>query len=79
VVDHIVGIRPANQERRPFVGLHPSHPSIGICNGMGTKGCSLAPYFANQLIEHCETGSPIHAEARLERFEEILKKQANTN
>jgi len=46
---------------------------------MGTKGCSLAPYFANQLIEHCETGSPIHAEARLERFEEILKKQANTN
>ena len=74
VMDHIAGIRPANQERRPFVGLHPSYPSIGICNGMGTKGCSLAPYFANQLIEHCEKGSPIHPEARLERFEEILKK-----
>ena len=74
VMDHIAGIRPANQERRPFVGLHPSYPSIGICNGMGTKGCSLAPYFANQLIEHCETGTPIHPEARLERFEEILKK-----
>ena len=74
VMDHIAGIRPANQERRPFVGLHPSHPAIGICNGMGTKGCSLAPYFANQLIEHCETGTPIHPEASLERFEEILKK-----
>jgi glycine/D-amino acid oxidase-like deaminating enzyme len=74
VMDHIAGIRPANQERRPFVGLHPSYPSIGICNGMGTKGCSLAPYFANQLIEHCETGTPIHPEASLERFEEILKK-----
>lgn len=74
VMDHIAGIRPANQERRPFVGLHPSYPSIGICNGMGTKGCSLAPYFANQLIEHCEKGSPIHTEASLERFEEILKK-----
>ena len=74
VMDHIAGIRPANQERRPFVGLHPSYPSIGICNGMGTKGCSLAPYFANQLIEHCEKGSPIHPEASLERFEEIFKK-----
>ena len=74
VVDHIAGIRPANQERRPFVGLHPSYPTIGICNGMGTKGCSLAPYFAHQLIEHCEQGSPIHPEASLERFEQILKK-----
>jgi glycine/D-amino acid oxidase-like deaminating enzyme len=74
VVDHIAGIRPANQERRPFVGLHPSYPAIGICNGMGTKGCSLAPYFAHQLIAHCEQGSPIHPEASLERFEQILKK-----
>jgi glycine/D-amino acid oxidase-like deaminating enzyme len=74
VVDHIVGIRPANQERRPFVGLHPIYPAMGICNGMGTKGCSLAPYFAHQFIEHCETGTPIHPEASLERFEEILKK-----
>ena len=79
VVDHITGIRPANQERRPFVGLHPVYPAIGICNGMGTKGCSLAPYFAHQFIEHCEKGIPIHPEASLERFEEILKKQANTN
>jgi glycine/D-amino acid oxidase-like deaminating enzyme len=78
VVDHIAGIRPANQERRPFVGLHPSYPAIGICNGMGTKGCSLAPYFAHQLIEHCENGTPIHAEASLERFEQILKKTLGT-
>lgn len=68
IVDHITGIRPANQERRPFVGLHPLYTSIGICNGMGTKGCSLAPYFANALIEHCEIGTPIHPEASLERF-----------
>ena len=78
VVDHIAGIRPANQERRPFVGLHPAYPAIGICNGMGTKGCSLAPYFAHQLIEHCENGTPIHAEASLDRFEQILKKTPGT-
>jgi glycine/D-amino acid oxidase-like deaminating enzyme len=78
VVDHIVGIRPANQERRPFMGLHPVYPAMGICNGMGTKGCSLAPYFAHQFIEHCENGLPIHPEASLDRFEEILKKNPST-
>jgi glycine/D-amino acid oxidase-like deaminating enzyme len=78
VVDHIAGIRPANQERRPFIGLHPVYPAIGICNGMGTKGCSLAPYFAHQFIEYCEKGVPIHPEASLARFEEILKKTRPT-
>jgi len=68
VIGHLAGIRPANQERRPFVGMHPVHSAIGICNGMGTKGCSLAPYFANALIAHCEKGTPIHPEASLERF-----------
>lgn len=75
IVDHLVGIRPANQERRPFVGLHPTYSCIGICNGMGTKGCSLAPYFAHALITHCENGTPIHPEASLERFNLILKNQ----
>ena len=78
VVDHIAGIRPANQERRPFVGIHPVYPAMGICNGMGTKGCSLAPYFAYQLIEHFENGAPIHAEASLDRFDQILKKTPDT-
>lgn len=72
VVDHITGVRPANQDRRPFVGLHPLHPQIGICNGMGTKGCSIAPYFAAQLVANILTGSPIHPEASLERFNKLL-------
>lgn len=73
IVDHITGIRPANTERRPFVGVHPSFPSIAICNGMGTKGCSLAPYFSKQLIEYIENGKAIDAEADIKRFESILK------
>ena len=72
VVDHLVGIRPANTERRPFVGLHPQFPHLGICNGMGTKGCSLAPYFTKQLIDHIEQGSLIAPEADVKRFSAIL-------
>ena len=73
MVDHITGLRPANQERRPFVGLHPIYKALGICNGMGTKGCSLSPYFAQELIAHCENGTAIHPEASLERFKSILE------
>ena len=40
IVDHLAGIRPATLERRPFVGLHPLYPNIGILNGMGTKAVS---------------------------------------
>ena len=69
ITDHITGIRPANTERRPFVGTHPQHPRIAICNGMGTKGCSLAPYFTKQLIDYLELGKPIHPEASIERFQ----------
>lgn len=73
VVDHITGIRPANTQRRPFVGMHPIYPQLAICNGMGTKGCSLAPYFTNELMLHIEQGNPIEAEASLDRFKSIFK------
>lgn len=68
VVDHRAGVRPATLERRPFVGFHPQRPVIGILNGMGTKGCSLAPFFSRQLIRHWMNQEPIHPEASIERF-----------
>ncbi len=73
IIDHIVGVRPANRDRRPFVGMHPSYPQLGICNGMGTKGCSLAPYFTSQLIDHLELGLPIAPEATINRFQNLLQ------
>lgn len=73
IVDHIAGIRPTNTQRRPFIGIHPTHPQLAICNGMGTKGCSLAPYFTAQLLEHLEQGVMLDPEASIERFSTILK------
>jgi glycine/D-amino acid oxidase-like deaminating enzyme len=74
IVDHLAGIRPATIERRPFVGIHPLHPNIGILNGMGTKGCSLAPYFAKQLVDQLCFKKPILAEADVSRFKKILSR-----
>jgi len=72
ILDHRAAIRPANLERRPFVGLHPHYPSLGILNGMGTKGCSLAPWFARELANHLLLGTPIHPQADMARFTKIL-------
>jgi hypothetical protein len=56
------------------VGLHPVHTNIGILNGMGTKGCSLAPYFARQLVEHLLYQHSITGEADIKRFSRILSR-----
>lgn len=74
VVDHKAAVRPATVERRPFVGLHPRHPQLGILNGTGSKGTSLAPYFAHQLVQHLVYGTPILKEADIARFTRILTK-----
>ena len=74
VVDHIASLRPAVAvERRPFAGFHPHIPQVGILNGMGTKGCSLAPYFAKQLVENFVSGKPIDPLADVVRFRRMLK------
>ena len=72
IVDHKASVRPANIERRPFAGMHPIYKNTGILNGMGAKGCSLAPFFANQLTEHLVAGKEISPEADIKRFSKIL-------
>ena len=74
IVAHKAAVRPATLERRPFVGLHPHIPAIGILNGMGTKGASLAPFFAAQLVQHLVHGLPLSEEADILRFSRILSR-----
>lgn len=74
ILDHQAAVRPANMERRPFVGLHPLHASIGVFNGMGTKGCSLSPYFAKQFTQHLIHQEPLHPLADVQRFKKILSR-----
>jgi glycine/D-amino acid oxidase-like deaminating enzyme len=74
VLSHKAAVRPATIERRPFVGFHPQFPQIGILNGMGTKGTSLAPYFAHQLTQYLVYDFPISEEADVKRFTRILSR-----
>jgi glycine/D-amino acid oxidase-like deaminating enzyme len=74
ILEHFASIRPATLERRPFVGFHPLYPHIGILNGLGTKGCSLAPYFASQLVKKLMGKGGIHPLADINRFERIMSR-----
>lgn len=76
ILEHRAAIRPGCIDRRPIVGMHPLLSNIGILNGMGTKGCSLAPYFAHQLTEHLVNGNPINEKASISRFEKILSRDS---
>lgn len=75
LLDHWASLRPATVERRPFIGLHPLYPQIAILNGMGSKGCSLTPWFAKQLTGKLINGSSIDTTADVQRFAKILSRQ----
>jgi glycine/D-amino acid oxidase-like deaminating enzyme len=66
------GIRPSTSDRRPIVGLHPKFPQLVLFNGLGTKGISLAPYFAGQLFSFLEENKPLDNEVSIARFESFF-------
>ncbi|MCE7991247.1 MAG: FAD-binding oxidoreductase [Roseivirga sp.] len=68
VVDQVAGIRPATKDRRPFVGIHPKYSQLGVFGGLGTKGVSLAPFFAKQFVEHLTKSEELKMEANIQRF-----------
>jgi len=67
VQDQWAGIRPATFDRRPLIGLHPQCPQIGLFNGLGTKGVSLAPYFAHVFADHLLLKTALPREVQLTR------------
>ncbi len=59
VVGQVAGVRPATKNRRPIVGLHHKNALIGVFNGLGSKGVSLAPYLAHCFYEFLEENIPL--------------------
>lgn len=59
IKEHMVGIRPTVDDRRPLIGAYPGREGQFIFNGVGTKGTSLAPFWSEQLIEHILNGLPL--------------------
>ncbi|MEO5906663.1 MAG: FAD-dependent oxidoreductase [Saprospiraceae bacterium] len=56
IVDHLSGVRATVDDRRPLVGRISGNEKKYMFNGMGTKGTSLAPYWADRLTDHLYDG-----------------------
>jgi len=67
IINQEAGIRPATPDRRPFIGLHPEYPSLGIFNGLGSKGVSVAPYYSQHFYQFLECGEDLSAEVNINR------------
>lgn len=65
------GIRPTTPDRRPMLGAHPENKNVIIFNGLGTKGVSLAPYFASRLADWLEGQGDLPAEVNINRFKAL--------
>jgi glycine/D-amino acid oxidase-like deaminating enzyme len=64
----ITGIRPTVKDRRPLIGIHPRLERIAIFNGLGSKGVSLAPYWASALADHFLEQKTISPEVNIDRY-----------
>lgn len=65
------GIRPTVTDRRPLMGSHPRAKNVYIFNGLGTKGVSLAPYFASRLTDWMEGVGILPEEVNISRFKPL--------
>jgi len=64
----LAAIKPSVKDRKPFLGTHPHHAHIHIFNGLGTKGVSLGPYFAEMMAAYLLDRKPILKEVDIRRF-----------
>ncbi|MFO0850258.1 MAG: FAD-binding oxidoreductase [Gemmataceae bacterium] len=58
VVEHQAAVRPVISAGRPTLLRHPADSRLWLFNGLGSKGSSLAPYFAARLAETLTHESP---------------------
>jgi len=68
IIDHKAAVRPTVKDRRPFLGIHNKFPQVGIFNGLGTKGASLAPFFARQMADFLNGKGDLEEEVDIKRF-----------
>ena len=61
-IKHKTGVRPTTKLRQPFVGPLSNHAHAYCLNGLGSKGCLIAPHYVTMLQQHMVNDSPIPSE-----------------
>jgi len=68
ILNHLAGVRPSVKGRRPLIGQHHRYKKVYLFNGLGTKGTSLAPYWAAKLADFLLNNEPTSSEVDINRF-----------
>ena len=68
VIDHVAGVRPTINDRKPLAGRHPGYDRVFILNGFGSRGVLVGPYVAQQLYKFIAEGMPLDEEIDIDRF-----------
>lgn len=68
IVDQESGLRPSVKDRRPLIGKHPVMTNFYILNGLGSRGCLMAPLLVEEFIDFVEKGIGLDREVNIERF-----------
>lgn len=69
IKSHLAGVRPATQDRQPFIGAHPEYPRLHVFNGFGAHGALRIPWHATQFANHLMNGADLPAEANIQRYQ----------
>jgi glycine/D-amino acid oxidase-like deaminating enzyme len=77
ITSHKAGIRPSVKDRKPIIGFHPEHSSVSIFNGLGTKGISLAPFFADAFANLLLNNKQLDKDVNIERFYSLYSHSEN--
>jgi glycine oxidase len=68
VQKHYAGVRPATADRHPIIGIHPTIETIGIFNGLGTKGVSLSPWFGKHFAGFLCGENELDSDVNISRY-----------
>ena len=69
IIEHACGVRPGTRDKRPFIGIHPQIPQLGVFNGFGAKGALLIPYYAERFASFLCGLTQLPEEIDIARFE----------
>ncbi|MEE9437831.1 MAG: FAD-binding oxidoreductase [Saprospiraceae bacterium] len=72
IIEHKAAVRPCIKDRRPVMGAHDKHKNLYLFNGLGTKGASLAPFWANHLVNHLVEGDEIDEDVDIIKYDKYL-------
>ncbi|MEQ8907787.1 MAG: FAD-dependent oxidoreductase [Vicingaceae bacterium] len=68
---HEAGVRPAVMDRRPLLGAL-GKSNCFVFNGLGSRGCFMAPLLSKELVDYMEKGKGLHPEACIRRFSKTI-------